>query len=120
MARSFKFWKNFSFHRNVARIEGVIDLSAAAAVESSTEILGASVAKTGTGEYTVTLERPYKGHIACVTQFESSTDVDIACQLDSIDVTSASKTIVIKTMAGAVPTDVSAAASIHIYLSVKQ
>ena len=115
-------WKSKQYNLATLRIEGYIGLTSGAAVDASNTLLnGATVAKSGTGEYTVTLSRKYKTLYNCQVSFESDTDVDIAVQIDSIDVAgaSATKTIVLKTMAGATPTDVSAAARVFFYLAVR-
>lgn len=115
-------WKSKQYNLQTLRIEGYIGLTGAAAIDSDNTLLNAAaVAKTGTGEYTVTLDRKYKSLYNCQVSFESDTDVDITLQIDAIDVagTSAAKTVVIKTMVGAVPTDVSNASRIFLYLAVR-
>ncbi len=115
-------WKSKQYNLQTLRVEGYIGLTAGAAIDSNNTLLNAaSVAKTGTGEYTVTLDRKYKSLYNCQLTFESDTDVDITLQVDAIDVagTSAAKTVVIKTMVGAVPTDVSNASRIFLYLAVR-
>lgn len=115
-------WKSKQYNIQTLRIEGYIGLTSAAAIDSANTLLNAAtVAKTGTGEYTVTLNRKYTALYNCQLTFESDTDVDITLQVDAIDVagTSAAKTVVIKTMVGAVPTDVTNASRIFFYLAVR-
>ena len=118
--RSLQEWKNFKLNKNTLTIEGNIDLNASAAVLATTDIAGATVAKTGTGEYTITLGKGYKSEVNCQLTVKSDTDADVVAQIDSIDVTASTKTVVIKTMVGAVPTDVSGATTVYFMLVVKQ
>ena len=103
--------------KKVVWLHGVINLSAAAAVSSST-ILGASVAKTTTGTYTITLADKYPELLAVHAQFGAATAVDQACQIGAVDVASAG-TIVIRTQVAATATDVSAAAQIYVSICLK-
>ena len=115
-------WKSKQYNLQTLRIEGYIGLTAAAAIDSDNTLLNAAtVAKTGTGEYTITLNRKYQALYNCLLTFESDTDVDISLQVDSIDVAgqTAAKTVVIKTLVGAVPTDVTNASRIFLYLAVR-
>jgi len=122
MAISRRGKVNHTFYPKVLRFEGIVNLNASAAVLNATSaVKGGTWAKTGTGEYTFTLQQGFKGALACLATVQSDTDVDITAQIDSIDVSNGtSSNVVIKTMAAAVPTDVSAAASIHFYLSVQE
>lgn len=111
------FNKQYSFEPNLVILAGKIDLNASAAVLSTTDVQNAaSVTKTGTGEYTITLNDSYTKKLSIQATVESDTDADLVAQIDSSDIqgNSAAKTIVIKTMAAAVPTDASAAATIYI------
>lgn len=96
-------------------LSGKISLSAAAAVTSS-DIPFASVAKTGTGEYTITLEDSYQALRSCIMSMQTAED--LVARISSHDVSSA-KTIVIETATAATATDATATAEIHIHLSFK-
>ena len=96
-------------------LAGKISLSAAAAVDSS-DIPFASVAKTGTGEYTITLDDAYQALRSCTMSMQTAED--LTARISSHDVASA-KTIVIETATAATATDATAAAEIHVHLSLK-
>jgi hypothetical protein len=97
------------------KLAGVISLSAAAAVTAST-IPFATVAKTSTGEYTITLDDTYVELRSC--QMTMLTSEDLVARMASHDVSSA-KTIVIETATAATATDASAVAEIHVELTFK-
>lgn len=65
--------------------------------------LGWTVAGTGTGEFTVTLDDTYPALIAATANTEISGGGNLYAQIDSTDVGSA-KTVVINTMAAGTPT----------------
>ena len=65
--------------------------------------LGWSVANSGTGEFTITLEDTYPALIAFTANTEAATPADLYIQIDNTDVSSA-KTIVINTMTADTPT----------------
>ena len=69
-------------------VGGKIALSAAAAVSSST-IKGASVAKTGIGEYTITLEDKYSGIIGASLVAVDNSALDLSLEIASVDVSGA-------------------------------
>lgn len=120
MAISRKSKVNWNYETAVQRVEGIVNLNASAAVLNATETLGGTWAKTGTGEYTFTLQRGFKKALNCQVTVQSDTDVDVTPQIDSINVSNGvSSTVVVKTMVANVPTDVTAAASLHFYLSMK-
>ena len=97
---------------------GTISLSAAAAVSSqSFSSLIASVAKSATGEYTITLADKWVGHFGVQVSVESSLNT-VSAVIKSVDAASA-KTVVIKTVIAGVPADVSAASVLHVSLTLK-
>lgn len=116
--RKFAHWKSFQFNRNVLTIEGSVDISAAAAVTSS-NVLGGTWTKQGTGVYRLTLERAYQDLHSLQVSFQSDTDVDLVAQIDSSDVTS-NKYIDVKLLAAGTATDPSAACKLWISLRVKK
>jgi hypothetical protein len=100
--------------RDVKEISGVISLSAAAAV-TATLGRGFTVAKTGTGLYTITLEDSF---VRCLgiffTKFEAAASVTMPMGVSNA-VSAANPTIVFKTAAPAtgVAADIAAAMEIH-------
>lgn len=96
-------------------LAGKIDLSAAAAVDAS-NIPHVTVTKSGTGEYTLTLDDKYVEMRSA--QATMLTTEDVQARLKSHDVTSA-KTVVIETATAGSPADVTAAAEIHVTLVLK-
>jgi hypothetical protein len=96
-------------------LSGVVKLSAAAAVDSAT-IPYASVTKTDTGEYTITLDDKYVELRSA--QLTMQTSEDVQARLASNDVSSA-KTLVVETATAGSAADVTAAAEIHVTLILK-
>ena len=103
-----------SLSRKVVVLAGQINLSAAGAVVSES-IVGASVAKTGTGTYTITLDDKYAACLSCNLTFQAATAVNLVPQVSSIDVVT-NKTIVFKLLAAAVATDPSAVCVVNVSL----
>ena len=97
------------------KLEGTVSLNASAAVVSST-IPFATVAKTGTGEYTITLNDKYVELRACTMSM--LTTEDLVARIASHDVSSA-KTIVIETATAASAADATAVAEIHVSLAFR-
>ena len=98
-------------------IQGVISIAANASVSSSS-IIGATVTKTGTGEYTITLAETYNAMMATNLTLEAASAVDLVPQVESTDVSGA-KTIVINLNAGATPTNPSAVCKIHVSIFMR-
>lgn len=105
---------------NVAVASGATPVAAAAAVfltggvdgVASDSIQGASVARTGVGQYTVTLDNKFNALMECQLTLQAATPVDLVPQILSHDVSGA-KTIVFSLLAGATPTEVAAPAVVH-------
>lgn len=89
--------------RGVVVLAGKVNIDDDASVLSCT-IKGASVAKTATGTYTITLEDKFTDLLSCNVTLESSVAVDMVPQLVSSDVSSA-KTIVVKLLTDAAAAD---------------
>jgi len=106
-----------SFTKNLTGLHGIISINSSAAVTGET-INGATVAKTGTGEYTITLDDKYPAIEACELQLEAATAVDLVPQVVSTDVVGA-KTIVFKLLAGSTATNPSAACKVHVALRLR-
>lgn len=79
------------------------NFAVASAVATKVAGLGWTVANTGTGEFTITLDDTYPVLISAQVTIEDSGGVNLAAQVDSYNVTSA-KTVVINTVVGATPT----------------
>ena len=63
----------------------------------------ASIARSGAGEYTITLQDGWNDLFAANITVVSATPLDLVAQVDNYSL--ANKTIVFNTLAGAVPTD---------------
>lgn len=99
-------------------ISGNVSLSAAAAVSSSSfPSLVASVVKSATGTYTITLSDKYVSLRSCNVSVETA-DPTISAIIASTDVSSA-KTIVLKTVVSGAVADITAAAKLHVSLVLK-
>jgi hypothetical protein len=104
----------YSFIKKPTVISGVISLSSAGAVvAASTSIPGAaSIAKTATGVYTITLRDKWCS-LKAVHSNIAETAQDLDAKPGACDVTSA-KTIVINTKTAGVNTDASATCKIYV------
>lgn len=103
--------------KGVVFIAGKLSIAANAAV-SSQSIMGGVFTKTGTGEYTLTLDDTYVGLLSAQATVLAATAVDLVPQIKSADVTSA-KTIVFNLNAGATPTNPSAVCELHVFIALK-
>lgn len=100
---------------SVSVASGATPVAAAAAVTltggvdgvASSTIKGASVVRSGVGQYTVTLEDKYYALMDLQLTLKAATPVDLVPQQLSDDVAGA-KTIVFSLLAGATPTEVAA------------
>ena len=79
------------------------NFSIASAVATKVAGLGWTVANSGTGEFTITLDDTYPVLISAQLTVEDAGGVNLAAQVDSYDVATA-KTVVINTTVGATPT----------------
>ena len=75
---------------------------------------GWSVARSGTGELTVTLEDSYPGLISAQVSLALNAAADSKCQFGAIDVTTA-KTVVIRTITGTAAADIAANANNRVH-----
>lgn len=106
-----------ALEKQVKFIGGIISIAADASVSGKTG-LGYSVAKTGTGEYTVTLEDAYPELLCAQVTLEAATAVDLVAQVKATTV-STTKTVVINLNAVATPSDPSAVCKIHFLAVLK-
>ncbi len=103
-------------------VKGVVFLYGKASITNTTGVVAsysgrgiASIARTGAGEYTITLEDKCVDLLNCDVSVVSATPVDLVPQIASYDVVSA-KTIVVNLLAAAVPTD--SAQDIELLISI--
>lgn len=105
----------YSFIKKPTVISGVISLSAAGAVLAASNIPGAaSIVKSGTGIYTITLRDKWCS-LKAVHADIAETAQDLDAKPGACDVTSA-KTIVVNTRTEGVLTDASATCKIYVTL----
>jgi hypothetical protein len=93
-------------------VAGKITLSAAAAVTGST-IKGASVAKTGTGAYTITLDDKFSELISISVQAAESSAA-IWGDVGAVDVSGAKTIVIITSNASGAATDVGATVTLYV------
>lgn len=96
-------------------LSGIVSLDAAGAVTSST-VPFATASKSGTGEYTLTLDDKYVELRSA--QVTAQTSEDLVPRIASHDVSSA-KTVVLETATAGTATDPTAAAELHVTLILK-
>lgn len=114
--RRFEQFK-YSLIKKQTEIEGVISLSAAAAVVSSDIPGAASVAKTGTGEYTITLMDQYNACYGIYTQV-AETAQNLEGKPGAQDV-AAAKTVIVNTKVNGVNTDATATCKIYVKIVLR-
>lgn len=106
----------YSFTKMLTGIHGTIDLASSTTGVTATSINGATAARTGTGEITITLVDPYAALISAQFQVLSATAQDRVVQIKSQDPTSAAQTVVFRLLAGATATDPASACTIEVDL----
>lgn len=107
-----------TLERGVVVLAGILDIHSDATVLSTSFFAGGAFTKTGTGEYTLTLEDKFTELLACSLTLEAATPVDLVPQIDNTDVSSA-KTIVFNTLAAATATNASAVCKVHVVLYLR-
>lgn len=114
--------RNFSrvqaLNHEVKLIAGSFSIAASGGAATKLQGLGYSVAKSGTGQYTITLEDAYVAMLSATATVKAATAVDLVAQVASYDVTSA-KTVVVKLLAGASATEPSAVTEVHFMLALR-
>lgn len=90
-----RYWTQFfySFYKKPVMLGGKISLNSSAAITAS-DVKGFSVAKTGTGLYTITLQDQYSKLVSINANVADSAE-DLAINFASVNLTA--KTIVIQT-----------------------
>lgn len=103
--------------RGLVLLHGNVTIAADASVGTST-FPGGTFTKTGTGEYTLTLEDSYVSLLGAQASLLAATAVDLVPQIKSADVVTA-KTVTINLNAGATPTNPAAACTLYLSLALK-
>ncbi len=107
----------YSFTRNLTSLNGPISLASGTDGVSSSSIVGATVARTGVGEITITLADKWPSLVFIDAQLLSATARDLVPQVKSVDLPN--KLIVINLLAGATPTDPLNAMTLYVNLMFK-
>jgi len=103
--------------KEIKILSGLVSIHTDASILSQT-LLGGTFSKTGTGEYTLTLQDTYPELLACLVSVEAAVAVDLVAQVKSQTV-STTKLVVINLNTAATPTNPSAACKIHVTLVLK-
>ena len=92
--------------------------SIAASGGAATKLTGRryTVAKSATGEYTITLLDTWNELVSAYVSVEAATAVDLVAQIDNHDVTAATPVVVINLNAAATPTEPAAVTVVHFQL----
>ena len=112
--------RNFS---NVQAIAKQVKIVAGSAAFNSSGVIGtqnfsgASVARTGTGAYTITLTDVYPALVGANIIISKATAADLVPQINSVNLSS--KTISFRLLTGATPTDLAEAGSFYVTLIFK-
>lgn len=113
--------RNFSrmqaLNKEIKVIGGVFQIAASGGAATKVEGIGWSVAKSDTGEYTITLEDHYVALMSGNFTVQAATAVDLVPQIQSVDL--ATKTIVINLNTGATPTEPAAVTRVHMTLHLR-
>lgn len=98
-------------------LTGCFEIAASGGAATVVSGRGYKVAKSATGEYTITLDDAWFQLISANFTIETSTPVDLVPQLDNHDVKT-NKTIVVNLNTGATPTEPSAITRVHFTLAL--
>lgn len=109
------FSKVQALKKEVKVIAGSFSIAASGGAATKVTGLGYSVAKSATGEYTITLEDIYNSVVSMNANLLAATAVDLVPQFKSQTV-STTKLVVINLNAGATPTEPAAACTVHFSL----
>jgi len=114
-----KYLQQFFYSRTkkLCAIHGQILIAADASVTSTT-IIGATVTKTGTGEYTIVLDSSYQALMSLQASLSAAVAVDLVAQFGAADVVTA-RTIVVRLNTGATPTNPSAVCRINVAILLR-
>ena len=110
------FQKVQSINMDTKIIAGSFSIAASGGAATKVSGLGYSVAKSATGEYTITLQNRYPALISAVATVQAATAVDLVAQIDNHDVNSATPVVVLNLNAGATPTEPSSVTVVNFVL----
>jgi hypothetical protein len=110
------FSKVQSLNKEVKLIAGSFSIAASGGTATKVSGLGYTVAKSATGEYTITLSDRYPALISAVATVQAATPVDLVAQIDNHDVSAATPIVVLNLNAGATPTEPSAVTVVNFVL----
>lgn len=105
-----------ALNKEIKIIAGSFSIAASGGAATKVTGHGYSVAKSATGEYTVTLEDKYTALISGTATVQAATAVDLVAQIDNHDVTAATPVVVMNLNAAAVPTEPAAVTVVHFTL----
>lgn len=101
----------YSFTPMLTSIHGSIDVASSTTGVTATSIVGATAARTGTGEITITFVDKWNFFKWAAFQILSATAQDRVVQIKSVDLSA--KTLVLELLAGATATDPASALTIY-------
>lgn len=105
-----------ALNKEVKIIAGSFSIAASGGAATKVTGLGYSVAKSNTGEYTITLQDRYPALLSAVATVQAATPVNLMAQIESASVDSATPTVVVNVQAGATPTEPSAVTVVNFVL----
>lgn len=112
--------RNFSrvqgLNKELKLIAGSFSIAASGGAATKVTGLGYSVAKSATGEYTITLEDRYKALVSATATVQAATAVDLVAQIDNHDVSAATPVVVLNLNAAATPTEPAAVTVVNFLL----
>lgn len=117
MANSKFYQFNYSKIPMLTTIAGTIGINADGSV-GLVNIPGAKVTKTNVGEYTVSLNETYNAVVAVIPMWQAAAAVNLVPQIKSVDLAVA-KTVVIRMLVEATPTDPSAVSVLHVMIMAR-
>lgn len=110
------FSKVQSLNKEVKLIAGSFSIAASGGAATKVSGLGYTVAKSGTGEYTITLSDRYSALVSAVATVQAATAVDLVAQIDNHNVSAATPVVVLNINAGATPTEPAAVTVVNFVL----
>jgi len=116
---SRNFSRTQALNKELKIIAGSFSIAASGGAATKVTGLGYSVAKSATGEYTITLEDQYNALVSATFTVQAATPVDLVAQLDNHDVTASTPVLVMNLNAAATPTEPSAVTVVHFCLMLQ-
>jgi hypothetical protein len=101
-----------ALNKEINVLAGSFSIAASGGAATKVSGLGYSVAKSATGEYTITLEDSYYAVLAATATVQAAVAVDLVAQVKS----AASSSVVVNLLAGATPTEPSAVTVVNFVL----